>query len=266
MLAVRLLCVAPALFLAPLGVAAQTPPTEASPAEAALPSADSLFWAMDPAGALSLLESHLASAPDDLEARWRAARAALVVAVMTPDRRARVAWLREAETHGERALETHPDHLEALTWTAAAKGRLAISTGSPAARAGHAKAVWDLTARLLAVEPEHALGNDIRGKLNQEVRKMRGVTRFLARTFAGNNEALRESSWERAEEHLQKAIANDPTVVLFYLDLGETYQLQGKDELARATYETGLALPDLYPPDPVFKASMRKRLEQLAGR
>jgi Tfp pilus assembly protein PilF len=74
---------------------------------------------------------------------------------------------------------------------------------------------------------------------------------------------MRESSWEGAEEHLKRAIAADPTVVLFHLDLGETYQLQGKTDQARAAFQAGLKVPDLYPTDRKFKETIVRRLEAL---
>ncbi len=30
-----------------------------------------------------------------------------------------------------------------------------------------------------------------------------------------------------------------------------------------STYEVGLAVPDLYPPDPMYKRQMRRRLDEL---
>lgn len=246
-----------------------TPPTirvadSLTPLESsALAEADSLFDAMDPEGALQRLESRLAVAPGDAEARWRAARAALVLGVMAHGRRARVAWLTVAEAHGDSVLAGHPNDVDALTWAAAAKGRLAISTGGAFDRARMAQEVWDLTARILELDPDNAFGHDIRGKLNQEVQKLGRVARFLARTFVGNA-PLKESTWDQAEYHLGAAIAADPDVVLFHLDLAETYLLQGKRELARAEFELALALPDRYPPDPKFKETIRAHLAELA--
>ena len=66
-----------ALSVAPL--TAVTPGARASRAAdpAALVAADSLYWAGDARESLRVLDAHLRAQPDDYEARWKAARAAV---------------------------------------------------------------------------------------------------------------------------------------------------------------------------------------------
>lgn len=122
--------------------------------------------------------------------------------------------------------------------------------------------VWELTDALLAADPDDAFGNDVRGKLHQEVMKLAGWQRLLGRLFL-RSDPLKKASWQASEEHLRRAIELEPRSILFYLDLGETYLLQEKDDLARETSEAGLALPDTYPPDNVFKGQMRRMLDRI---
>lgn len=227
-------------------------------------TADSLFDALDAQSALDRLRIRLEGAPNDFEARWRAARAALALAVMTRRGPDRVTLLREGEAHGEHALSARPNHKEALIWSAALKGRLGIETGGPREKSRLGQEVWDFTHRVLMVDPDNAFAHDVLGKLNQEVRKLSGFKRLVARTFVGND-AIRLSTWQDAERHLQAAIESDGKVVLFFLDLGETYLHQDKFELARETFEAGLKLPDRFPPDARFKRSIRRRLAELAN-
>ena len=226
-------------------------------------TADSLFFAMDPVAALGRLEVRLEVAPTDYEARWRAARAALALGVMTDARDMKSAYLRRSSFHAEAAVGLRPSDPDAISWLAAAKGRIAIDISGVRDQVRLGQQVWELTQQLLKLDPQHPLGNDVLGKLNQEVRKLSGFQRFVARTFMSGGAPMKGSSWEGAEEHLQRAIAADPTVVLFHLDLGETYQLQGKTDLARAAFEAGLKVPDLYPTDPKFKEAIVRRLEAL---
>ncbi len=225
-------------------------------------TADSLFDAMEPVASLDVLEARLEWEPDDFEARWRAARAALVLGIMGSDWVTRDTWFRIAVAHGERARQLHPEEPEALSWLVAAVGRRAIESRSGRENARLGGQVWDLTDALLTADPDHALGNDVRGKLHQEVMKLAGWQRFVGRLVL-RSDPLKHASWEASEEHLRRAIALEPGFILFYLDLGETYLLQEKNDLARETFEAGLALPSVYPPDDLFKRQIRRALGRL---
>ncbi len=228
-------------------------------------AADSLFFAMDPRAAYTRLAARIEVAPDDYEVRWRASRAALVLGVMADDRGVKGDWLRIAEHQASEALRVRPGDVEAMAWLAAAKGRLATDIVGVRDQVRLGQEVWELTKRVLAGDPAHPLGNDVLGKLHQEVSKLSGFERFVARTFMGGGDPLRHSSWENSELYLQRAIQADPTVVLFFLDLGDTYRMQGKSQQARRAYERGLRVPDLYPPDPKFKDQIRRGLAELRG-
>lgn len=237
------------------------------PVEALVPDAiqvaDSLFFqALDARAALDRLHLRLDVAPRDFEARWRAARAALALGIATEARKERRSWYELGERHGQQALEERPDDIEALTWTAAVKGRLAIEFGGARSKSRRGQEIWNLTHAILDMQPDHAWAHDILGKLNQEVEKLGTVQRFMGRLVM-SSDPLSKSSWEQSEEHLKAAIESDPDVVLFYLDLGDTYRLQDKDEDARRVYERGLNVPIRYPPDPIFKRRIGERLAEL---
>lgn len=252
------------LVCAPVALGAQTAPPPPPPERSAVEIADSLLGAKDSEGSYAVLAARLEVAPDDFEARWRATRGALGLGIMGPDRESRRAWLRVADEHGQELLRIRPNDPEALAWAAAARGRRALAEESPRLVVGLARDAWALTGRLLAMDPDHPLGNHVRGKLHQEVARLPSVKRFLARMFLGS-QLLSEAKWSLAEEHLRKAIAGDPGMVLFYLDLGETYRYQGKVAEAVAMYRRGLDVPERFPVDERFKATMRSRIATLEG-
>jgi len=233
-------------------------------ARSAVEEADSLFDALDARAALDRLRIRLEVAPDDFEARWRAARAALAFAVMTSRGAERANLLREGEAHADHALAVRPDHIESLNWSAALKGRRALEGGGPREKSRLGQEAWELAHRVLTIDPNDAFAHDILGKLSQEVSKLGGFKRFLARTFLGSD-LLRLGTWEGAERHLRAAIDSDPRVVLFFLDLGDTYLRQDKLELARGAFEAGLELPDRFPPDARFKRTIRRRLAAMTN-
>lgn len=252
------------LACAPSALGAQTTAELPPPERSAVEMADSLLGVKDTEGSYAVLAARLEAAPDDFEARWRATRAALGLGIMGPDRESRRAWLRVADEHGQELLRIRPDDPEALAWAAAARGRRALAEDSPRLVVGLARDAWALTGKLLAIDPDHPLGNHVRGKLHQEVARLPAVKRFLARMLMGS-QLLSEAKWSLAEEHLQKAIAGDPGMVLFYLDLGETYRYEGKVSEALAMYRRGLEVPERFPVDERFKATMRSRIALLEG-
>ena len=224
--------------------------------------ADSLLFAMAPVEAFDLLEARLEWRPEDYDAQWRASRLAVVLGVMESDRERRAMWYRVAEFHGLGALKTRDRAIEGLVWTAAAKGRRAIETGGARDKARLGSEVWELTRRVLEEFPDHPLANDVRGKLNLEVMRLDSFSRFIGKMIL-RSDLLRYASWESAEGHFMKAIEGDPGMVLFYLDLGETYFDQEMWSEATLIFERGLGIADRYPTDPQFKAKMRGRLERM---
>lgn len=254
-----------ARLVPPLG--AQQAPAQADTvarAKSAVEISDSLLAAGDAEASYAVLVAYLGVAPDDFEARWRATRDALGLGIIAADREARRTWLREADAQGKELLRLRPDDPDAMAWAAAARGRRALAEPGARTVVALAEETWQLTGKLLAAYPDHPLGNHVRGKLHQEVARLPRVKRVLARMFL-RGDLLGQAKWSLAEEHLQRAIAGDPGMVLFYLDLGETYRFQGKKAEALAVYRRGLAVPDRLPVDERFKASIRNRIAILEG-
>jgi len=243
---------------------AQAHPTSDGPTgtATAVQIADSLLSAGDVEGSYAALEAQLDRDPDDFEARWRATRAALGLGIAGATHQERQTRLREADAHGRELLRVRPDDPEALAWAAAAEGRRALGEDDPRTIVELAQEAWDLTGRLLATHPDHALGNHVRGKLHQEVARLPAWKRIIARVFVHAN-LLGEAKWALAEEHLLRAVTQDPGMVLFYLDLGETYRYQGKTTAALAVYRRGLVVPNRFPIDSRFKDTMERRIATL---
>lgn len=252
----------------PQGVRAQLVDPAATSAKgggmtrSAIHVADSLYGATDVAGALEVLRGRLEVAPDDFEAMWRGARAALTLGILTEDRDAKLRWLQTAAGFGEGALALRPHDATSLAWAAATKGRLAMDDHTPRTTARLGKEVWALTGALLDQRPDDPMGNAIRGKLIQEVRRLSWLERTLARLLLGMD-VVAAATWADAEKHLQMAVAGDPGMVLYHLDLGDTYRLQGKSEQALATYRRGLAVEERLPVDAYYKRRIQDGMRAL---
>src|SRR5689334_10679295 len=85
-----------------------------------LRAADSLRAAGQVEAALRVLEERLTSRPDDVDARWRAARAAVSLGILATGTEVENRWYRLGSEHADRVLAAHPDHADALRWAVAA--------------------------------------------------------------------------------------------------------------------------------------------------
>ena len=224
--------------------------------------ADSLLALGDMRGAYDVLSARLDVAGDDVGARLMAVQVATGLGLVGGDAATRLHWLRTADAQGAELLRRAPDDPDAMAWAAAARGRRAMAEDGARMVVRLAQDVWAITGDLLAVAPDHPLGNLVRGKLHYEAMRLSRPKRFFARVFLGFDLAG-DASWAGAQAHMEKALAGDPGMIFFYLDLGDTYRAQGKLDQAEATYRRGLARPDSLPVDGHLKGLLRRRLERL---
>ena len=237
--------------------------TASDDAETVLLRADSLFDAWETQAAYELLAARIDRLPHDYEARWRAARAGLVLGILEDDEELEVVWFERAATHGTAAAEIMEDGVDGLYWAAASRGRQALQHG-PRTSTELAQQMWDLTERVLALDPEHGGGHNILGKLNYEVQTLGRIQRALARLVL-RQPFLSSTSWEQSLDHHRRAVAAEPDVVLFQMDLGQALHRSGNSAEARRVLEHALTLPDVWPVDPKFKEQIREYLEDEMG-
>lgn len=197
----------------------------------------------------------------DVEALWRAARAALMLGVLEERTDVEEALFVRAGDYGEAAVALRPDDPEVLYWAAASLGREALQHG-PRTSTRLVQRVWDLTHRILEIDPQHAGAHNILGKLNQEVMSLSGFERFVARLLF-SIDPLKEANWDDALGHHRRAVEADPETVLFGRDLGETLAALDRVDEARAVWEAALALPSVHPVDDRFKVDIRRMLADL---
>lgn len=231
----------------------------ASSVPSSIDLADSLVALPDLEGAWRVLQVRLEVAPDDREAAWRAVRVGLGLGILGVDHPTRLRWLRAADEVGRHIEAMGPGDIDALAWVAAARGRLAQSESGGRTVARLAGDTWRLTDRVLTEAPDHPLANNVLGMLHQETMRLSGFERFVARHVLGLDPAGL-ASWRESEDHLAKAVSLDPGMVLFHVDLGDTYRFQDKLGPAEAAYRRGLAVPSRLPVDDHLKELLRARL------
>jgi hypothetical protein len=84
---------------------------------------------------------------------------------------------------------------------------------------------------ILALEPGHVGARHLLGRLHAGVRRMGGVTRWIATNLLGGGE-LKRATWEAAEENLVYAERGAPEVPDHHLQLALLYRDTGRPGLA----------------------------------
>lgn len=169
------------------------------------------------------------------------------------------AILREAERLARQAVEGSESNVGRRFALAAVLGmRTDIEGGRT--KVGVASDLYDELGVVLELDPEHTRARYMMGRLHAGVRRMGGVTRWLATNLLGGN-TLKEASWEEAERHLAFAEEHAPEVPDHHLQLARLYVDIGRPDLARREARHVL---DMKASSPLERAA-RAEAEQLAA-
>ena len=239
---------------------AQTPVLQAW-AAGPVETADALYFAGLPEEAFELLREHLAEYPDDYDAQWRVVRSTLTLGDGAEGLLLQNSWLDTGMDFGDQAVAGRPDGVEGRYWRAAVTGRRALNAVAEYG-AELAQQAYEDAKAILEREPQHGGAHNILGKLFFEIMSMSRIERFIGRTFV-RTEALRESSWEEAELHLEAAAADWPGWVLFQYDLAELYRKRGREEEALAAYARVTHMPSVYPYDEALQEDAARAIDEL---
>lgn len=195
---------------------------------------DSLYFAAEPMRSLSLSESFLIEV-NDAELRWRAARAAIAVGMLTDARAERLMLYDRALLHARQAVAIQPSSVDARYWLAAAAGRRA-HRDDPVYSAKLAVEVHEIVRDILAVDSTHAGAHHALGVLHAEVCRVPALARFVASRVLRVDLAA-QASVRQAERHLKRAVELDPQSVPYLADLAlflvRTRRLAEADSVVR---------------------------------
>jgi len=139
--------------------------------------------------------------------------------------------LREAETHARVAIEGHEDNVGHRFALAAVLGMRADREGGRS-KVQAASALHDELGVVLELDPDHSRARYMMGRLHAGVRRMNGITRWLATNLLGGA-TLKQASWEEAEEHLSFAESRAPEVPDHHLQLARVYRDTGRPDMAQ---------------------------------
>lgn len=164
--------------------------------------------------------------------------------------------LRQAERLAREAVAGHEGDVGRRFALAAVLGMRTDVEGGRT-KVGLASDLYRELGAVLDLEPEHAQARYMMGRLHAGVRRMNGVTRWLATNLLGGG-MLDAASWEEAERHLAFAERHAPEVPDHHLQLARLYVDTGRPDAAAREASHVLAMEAV---SPLEKAARREALE-----
>jgi len=234
---------------------------ELSAAPSVVERADRAYWGGDAVESLRLVEGLLANTPDDVDARWRAARASVALGIIANEEELENRWYRHGIAHADEALRLDSVDVKAKHWAVASKGQLALQTGA-LETSRLAQEIWVMSHELLERDPADGFAHHALGVLHFEVMTLSRAKRFLGRLFLGGD-ALGKASWESAVFHHERAVALEPTAVAFRVGFANTLERRNRVPEAIEHLRSAISLPNVHPGDSDYRGRAQSRLDEL---
>jgi len=222
---------------------------------------DSAYAKFQPAAALAHYEAAVTADPKNYESLYKAARSAMDQSEMISDKEQRSQLFKKGELYARRAVEANPRDAEGYFHLARSLGRLAQSLGVRD-RIKYATAVRENALEALKYDPKHAGALHVMGVWNQEVMRLNGISRMIAKNLLGGK-VFGEASWDNAVKYMEAAVAADPVRITHKLDLGKVYADVGQKEKARAMFQAVIAGKQTDAADPKYKKEAEEALKKL---
>lgn len=241
-------------------------PLGAQSVEAWIARGDSLQDAIKPVEALAAYRAALALDPASYEILWRAARSQIDVAKnihgeIDDSVAVRDSVYGEAVAFAERAVAADSNGADGWFTLATSMGQRARTKGGRE-RVRYGREIYSAAARAVSLDPDHDGAHHVLGAWHAEVRRLSGITRFLARTFMGGG-YMNRANWDSSVVHLETAVRGRPGYLFHRLELAEVYVEVGRPTDAIAQLEMIPTLVDTDVLDPQYRADAAALLERL---
>jgi tetratricopeptide (TPR) repeat protein len=199
--------------------------------------------------------------PESYEANWKAGDQYTEIADRLPDdqKRQKEVYFTKARELCEKAIVINPDGWEAHLRLSVAIGRLALFRGGKE-KIRLSEMVKAEAQKAIDLNPEDDAAYHVLARWHQNVANLSGLLKFFAKVLYGG---VPPASNQESVEYFKKAIQIKPTHIEHHLELGRTYKLMGKKELARQSLNQALDLPLADEDDPKFKEEATILLKKL---
>ena len=221
----------------------------------------------DPEGAVDHFAAALALDSADYQANWRMASALIDVGKQTPDdvkSKERDSLYVLAEVYARRAVDAELLQPDGHYILGAAIGRASLTKGNKE-RVRRAREIRVEALKTLELDPNHDKAHHVIGRWHAEIKRLSGIQRWFARNLYGGD-FMKLASWQQAVEHMERAVAIDPTVIYHRIDLAEIYLDRKRYSDARTQLQAIESLPVWDVLDPGHKERAAELMKEMAGK
>ncbi|NQT25159.1 hypothetical protein HQ585_07385 [candidate division KSB1 bacterium] len=222
---------------------------------------DSLSEKWDHEGAAKAYLKAIEEDSTNYEAFWKAADEVTEVAndISDKEKDKKEELYAKADALCDKAIAVDPYGWEGHFYKSVAGGRLALFLGGKK-KINMSKQIKVEVDRAITLNPEADLAYHVLGRWHQNLANLSWMLRAAAKVIYGG---VPPGSNEEAVDAFKKAIAIDPLHIEHHLELGRTYKMMGKKDLAVIPLETVLKLPNTDEDDDAFKKEAEELLKKV---
>jgi tetratricopeptide (TPR) repeat protein len=241
-------------------------PVSAQSAAEHIAKGDSAFHALHPDQAVPHFQAAIAQDSTSYEALWKAARAIADVAKQMEGnddatKKRRDSLYTVARGYAERSVTANPQGADGHYVVAMVLGRASRTKGKKE-RVKFAKVIFDEATKAIELKPDHDGAQHVLGAWHAEVKRLSGFQRFFAKALFGGG-FMDAASWDKAVEHLERAVAINPQHVYHRLELAEVYVDLDRYSKARELLQSIAGLPVGDVMDPRYKQEATALLQEI---
>jgi len=198
--------------------------------------------------------------PDSYEANWKLSRAYVDVGETFEDEDKRADYYKESEKYARVAIEKNAEGSDGHLYLSIALGRVALDAGAKQ-RIKMSKEIKKEADLAIKYNPDNDIAYHVLGRWNRKIANLSFIEKGFADLFLGG--VPEGATNEAAVKNFKKAIELNPTYINHYLELGITYEMMDKDDLAIEAFKKCLDLQPSAAKDDEHKKIAKEHLEDL---
>ena len=218
------------------------------------------FQRFDNQAAMESYQKALETDPQCYEAAWKLARAYIDLGEKLTDKEQRKEYYLKAHETAKKAVEIKPEAAKGHLYLSISLGRVALDAGGKE-KVKLSKEIKSEVDKTLAIDPNDDIAWHVLALWNRNISTLSWIEKQFANIFLGG--IPKEASVEKAVECLKKAIQLNNGHINHHLELGITYEVLDKKDLAVKEYEKALELPLSDSDDKDYKAKAEDSLKRL---
>jgi len=228
--------------------------------ESYIKNGDQAFLKFDNPSALENYAEAVKINPQSYEANWKLSRAYVDVGETFDDEDKRAEYYKESEKYARESIKLNPQGSNGHLYLSIALGRVALDAGAKQ-RIKMSKEIKKEVDLAIQYDPDNDLAYHVLGRWNRKISNLSFIEKGFADLFLGG--VPKGASNEAAVQNFQKAIELNPKYINHYLELGITYEMMDKDDLAIAAFKKCLELEPSSAKDKTHKEIAKEHLDDL---